>query len=277
MSKAKTFLFNNIKNDIDNMIGISNIEEIQKVTDAWMDDKNNSKDRFNIIKYYFEDAHKILDMASGAGTFVYYGLLNGYDAHGIDCEEWKHDFIKMKANENNYPKVWQSHFLNGFGEKLPYEDSTFDVASSYQTLEHVSDVKMCLSEMIRVTKKGGGIHIECPDYCSTFEPHYQIAWLPLFPKTLANLYIKARGRNIEYLATLNYVTKNSIKQNVLEIGREQNLDLEIIDINKESFIKVLKKRNLQFLENLYILYRGLQYIRNLFIKEMQVNLIIIKH
>ncbi|WP_219925286.1 methyltransferase domain-containing protein [Aeromonas veronii] len=36
-----------------------------------------------------------------------------------------------------------------------FEDNTFDVVTTYQTLEHVQDVAACIDELIRVAKPGG--------------------------------------------------------------------------------------------------------------------------
>lgn len=276
MSEAKLFLLNNIKKDIKEAIGVINEKEIKNVADAWMNDESNSKHRFKIIEKYLPKSKKILDMASGAGTFVYFGLLNGYEVYGIEPEQWKHIFNKMKAAEYGYPKEWQNNFIESIGETLPFKDNYFDVSSSYQTLEHVQDPKKCISEMVRVTKNEGGIHITCPDYRSTYEGHYNIAWLPLFPRVLANIYLKLRGKNPLYLTTLNYITSSKIKKYLIEISEEKNINLHIIDLNKEKFKEKLKKRNLFFLEGFYFVFNSLIYMKKLFRSEIQTNLLIIK-
>ncbi len=269
MSKAKDFLKSKMIEDF-KLIGKPehlNQDDLEHVASTWMDDKNNSKHRFDVIKKELPEAHKILDMAAGAGTFVFYGLLNGYDCYGIDPEDWKFEFNSMKIEENNYPQNWIEKFQKGYGEKLPYENNSFDLVSSYQTLEHVQDIKKCLSEMCRVVKMGGGIHIMCPDYRSTYEGHYNIAWLPLFPRKLANIYLKLRGRNTAYLKTLNYITKPSILKYLSDIKIEQNLEIEIVDLNKKYFIERLESKKLFFLSNFYFLYLTLMYLKKLFKSE----------
>lgn len=244
---------------------------LNRIVNAWMDDKNNSKHRFDVIKEEIPRAYKILDMASGTGTFVYYGLLNGYDCYGIDPAEWKFRFLKMKAIEYNYPKDWNDRFIKGYGENLPFKDDSFDVVSSYQTLEHVQDIKKCIREMVRVTKSEGGIHIMCPDYRSTFEGHYMLPWLPLFPKKLANIYLKARGRSTKYLTTLNYTTPKKIKKYLLDIGQEEKISLNIVDLNKKKFTKKIQEKNLCFLRNCYFVHYWREYCKRLFRSEMNIN------
>jgi ubiquinone/menaquinone biosynthesis C-methylase UbiE len=270
MSKAKDFLKERMREDF-KLIGDVDEKILENVAQAWMNDKINSKHRYDFIKKQMPQAEKFLDMASGAGTFVYYGLLNGYDVQGIDPEEWKDEFNKLKAEEYNYPKEWQDKFINGYGEDLPFETNSFDLVSSYQTLEHVQDVKQCIVEMCRVVKNGGGIHIMCPDYRSTYEGHYSIAWIPLFPRNLASLYLKFRNKNPEYLKTLKYTTSKNIREYIIEIAREKNVTLTIIDINKKNFERKLNSKNLNFFKNLYFLYYAMEYTRRLFRSEMNVN------
>ncbi len=128
--------------------------------------------------------------------------------------------------------------------------------------------------MCRVVRDGGMIHIICPDYRGTYEGHYRIAWIPLFPKKLAKLYLKLRGKNPAYLQTLNYTTKPLIESYLHEIKFEQNIDLEIIDLNKKSFEERLVRRNLKFLNRFYFIYYMIIYLKNLFRQELSINLLI---
>lgn len=278
MSKAKIYLREMLIKDWQWIGSREDLDDevLDNIVDAWMNDQSNSKHRYDVIKREMPEAHKILDMASGTGTFVNYGLLNGYDCYGIDPEDWKFEFIKMKAQENHYPEKWHEKFIKGYGENMPFEDDNFDLTSSYQTLEHVQDVKQCIREMLRVTKSGGGVHIMCPDYISTFEGHYMLPWLPLFPRKLANMYLRLRGRNTKYLTTLNYTTSYNIKKYILYWAKKDNLVLEILDLNKEAFYTKFKKKNLyitwiQLIKFFYFLYYMLQYSKKLFKSEMNIN------
>jgi ubiquinone/menaquinone biosynthesis C-methylase UbiE len=247
---------------------------VDSVVDAWMDDEHNSAHRFDVIKDKLPSANKILDMASGCGTFVYYGLLNGFNVHGIDPEEWKHTFHALKAAEKDYPKAWSDHFRKGVGENLPYDANAFDCVSSYQTLEHVQDVEKCLSEMIRVTRPGGGLHIMCPDYRSTYEAHYLLPWLPFFPRKLAMLYLRLMNRPIAGLSTINYVTAASIKRHLRKITGLSAKEVTIVDLNRERFDAALMRRHLLILKPLYFVYRSYQYLSGLFRREIQINLFV---
>jgi len=217
--KVRSFLLKNIIQDSENYFGCSDPKWLNRAVDNWMNDKSNSKWIYELIEENFKikKGCKILDMASGCGTFVFYGLNNRYNVYGIEPEEWKNEVVKIKIDLYNYPIKWQNHFLNAFGENLPFPNKYFDIVSSYQTLEHVSNVKICLQEIFRVTKDKGIIFLHFPDYRSWFEAHYRLPWIPLFPKKIAKIYLKMMNKPTLGLDSINYVTKknviNSIKKN----------------------------------------------------------------
>ena len=245
-------------------------EYIDGICHNWMDDKNQgiSKNRIKVIKEYSPQASTILDVAGGCGTFFFHGLINGYNMHAIEPEQWKNNFIKIKANEYNYPKYWLNNFIKEYGEKLPYKNNSFDCVSSWHTLEHVANVKDCLKEMIRVTKVDGIIHLVCPDYKSTFEGHYKLPWLYCFSKfsIIEKTYLKLLGRPILGLNTFNYITYNKI----ISILEKNHQNIKIIDLNKKKFIKKYK------IKSLYPIYLLSKKIKSIFKKELQINLLIVK-
>ena len=246
--KVGDFLLQNIVRETTRYWGNPDSQWTNYIADAWMNDQSNSRWRYELIKDFFDlnKGARILDMASGCGTFVFYGLLNGYAVYGIEPEEWKNKFNEMKIELYDYPKSWRSRFIEAFGEALPFQDESFDVCSSYQTLEHVSDVKACLKEILRVVRRGGMILLQFPDYRSSFEGHYRLPWLPLFPKLFAGVYLKMLGKPRLGLDSINYVTKKSIMHLLRQNGRVEVTDLDIVQfqrrtediINKFYFLKI---------------------------------------
>jgi len=245
---VKKFLVFNLNRESKLYWGMNDAQWIDRVANAWMSDKSNSVWRYKLIKKFsnFNKNSKILDMASGCGTFVFYGLLNSYNVYGIEPEEWKNKFNRMKIKLYGYPKNWKNKFIKAFGEHLPFQDESFDIVSSYQTLEHVSDVKSCLKEMLRVTKEGGSIFLHFPDYRSTFEGHYRLPWRPLFQKNLAKTYLKILKRPTLGLDTINYVTKRNVIHLLQILG---NSKIVITDLDKLFFHKrtkhIIKKLSLK--------------------------------
>lgn len=191
---------------------------IVDVANSWMDDTGTSAFRWEEqVRMGFANRGPILDMASGCGTFVFGGLVRGFDVYGVEPELWKHRFNHLKAAALQYPGKWMSRCVRAVGERLPWKDGAFRAVSSYQTLEHVNDVRLCLSEMLRVLRPGGRLFLYFPDYRSTFEGHYRIPWLPLFPKALARRYLKVLGRPMAGLDSLHYVTEAGVKKTLLDL------------------------------------------------------------
>lgn len=254
--------------------GVNNRDYIEGIVNAWMDDIGNSKHRFDDIRRFLPDARRVLDIGSGCGTFVFYGLMNGLDVHGVDPEEWKREFNIMKADEAGYPTEWLTRFHMGVGENLPFPDNRFDCVSSYQTLEHVQAPCRVVAEMIRVTRPGGGIHIRCPDYRGTFEGHYRLPWLPLFPRYLARAYLRLLGRPTDGLDSLQYVTRPRVLKWVRLVQKSSDSELVVIDVDEESFYDTIRKRGLPRLAGSFSIYCIFRFIGRLFRRDIGVNLFI---
>jgi len=189
-------------------------------------------------------------MSSGCGTFVFFGLMNGYDIYGVEPAEWKHRFNFLKAKEKGYPDAWLKRSYLGVGEHLPFDDETFDVISTYQTLEHVQSHKKCFSEFKRVLKRGGYLFIQCPNYTSFFEGHYRIPMTPLMNRRLFKIYLKLLKRPTEGLDTINYITRKMIFD---YLGNDYRIyDISIIRTKSRIYDKI--KINSEILAHAYRAY-----------------------
>ena len=268
------FLQTYLEQEFERQTGVKDKGYIISVVDDWMNDLGFFKWRYDAFAEYLPGAKKLLDMGTGCGTCVFYGLMNGYDAYGIDPEEDKHDFIAMKAKEYGYPEEWLDHFFKGVGERLPFPDDCFDLVTTYQTLEHVQDPYRAIEQMIRVTCPGGGIFIACPDYRSFYEGHYLLPWFPLFPRPLARAYLRLLGRPTLGLDNLKYTTRPRVVEWIKKAGTELDAELLIIDIDKQSFLEALRRRGLPVLPWLFPTYRGVCLFRRLFTSEISVNLFV---
>ena len=178
---------------------------------------------------------RILDVATGYGQYFCY-------ASKLEPDKWKVDFVKKKLDLFDMQNL-SEHIVEGFGERIPFDDSFFDCVTTFQTLEHVQKPKKVISEMLRVTKPGGGVHIRCPDYRSTFEAHYQLPWLPLFPRCFAKLYLRTLKRPAEALATICYVTKGRIIKWLHKCAEESGCKIVVMDNDKIAFSNELQKRD----------------------------------
>jgi len=270
---AIEFLYKNLKAENEDYFGNSDEKWLSHVCDAWMNDESNSKHRYDTMRSIIADEKlmksRILDMSSGCGTFVFYGLMNGYDVYGIEPEMWKHQFNFLKAKEKGYPVTWMKRFSLGVGEYLPFKDEAFNIISTYQTLEHVQSHKKCFSEFKRVIKKGGVLFIQCPDYSSFFEGHYRIPMLLLMNRSLFKIYLKILKKPTKGLDTINYITKKTIY-------RFLNNDFEIYDIALIQIKSRICNRIRINSKMLAYFYLTCSQVKNIFRRENSVNLFAIK-
>jgi ubiquinone/menaquinone biosynthesis C-methylase UbiE len=92
---------------------------------------------------------KILDCGAGGGRpptalFSYYG----YETHGIDIHNERLRMAEDFCKENDI----EVQFRQGDMRDLPYEDNSFGLVFSYNTICHLSkiDTKVAMDEMVRV-------------------------------------------------------------------------------------------------------------------------------
>jgi 2-polyprenyl-3-methyl-5-hydroxy-6-metoxy-1,4-benzoquinol methylase len=168
----------------------------------------------------FSLSGRVLDLGSGCGTFIKVCRNRGLDPYGIEPDTDVIEVAKLKAVGDGIVK--------GVGEYLPYRDESFDTITSMSVLEHVQDPEQVIRESVRVLNKNGALWLNAPDYSRCFhEGHYGLFWIPLMPKRLARLYVKAKGRkNAHYVDSIQYVTK----RRMMEVLR--SLDVEITDMQR---------------------------------------------
>jgi ubiquinone/menaquinone biosynthesis C-methylase UbiE len=185
-------------------------DRITRITNNWFNDKENYDGRWAVISARLPEKAKVLDMAAGCGTFLLYGLHLGFDAWGVEPEAWKHDYFARKIAASAYHDHYRQRLVTGWGEALPFPAVHFDLVTTYQTLEHVRDVRQCLGEMLRVLKPGGILYVRAPDYSGFFEPHYGLPFLPKMNKAIASFYLQLLGRPLAALRELNWITEKQI-------------------------------------------------------------------
>jgi SAM-dependent methyltransferase len=217
--ELEAFLRKHIRDDYANIYGVDDHAEVESVTRRWFDETVDYSGRWTVIEDKRRGAPgRVLDMAAGCGTFVLNGLRRTHDIWGVEPEEWKREFFRQKLALGEYPAEHRDRIVDGIGESLPFPSATFDVVTTFQTLEHVRDVAQCIREMLRVLKPGGALYIRAPDYGGTFEGHYRLPFPPGATKKLAARYLQLLGRPTHGLEDLNFITRKSIVRDLADSG-----------------------------------------------------------
>jgi SAM-dependent methyltransferase len=162
---------------------------------------------------------KILEIGSGNGFSLCYGLLKGLDITGIEPGAQGFNGRYLRAKELlKINGVDEKRLINATAEELPFEDNTFDAVFSVAVLEHVSDVEKAMSESLRVLKPSGILWANCPNYSSFYEGHYNLPWIPNMSKENAKKYVKLFGRDPDFIDGLNFLTPKMFKGKIYLYG-----------------------------------------------------------
>jgi ubiquinone/menaquinone biosynthesis C-methylase UbiE len=145
----------------------------------------------------------VLDLGAGLGGMSEELVLQGANTFAIEPGIAWGSLAQRRAGRHGVPYTLHQ----ARGEELPLEDGSMDVVISLQVLEHVQDPRQVIAEVYRVLKPGGHFYLVCENYLAFTEGHYRVAWLPLLPKRIGALYLRARGRSPRFLyESVTYVT-----------------------------------------------------------------------
>ncbi len=146
---------------------------------------------------------RVLDVGCGFGDLML-GLkeAGAREIVGIDPDT---DWVGIAAKRG---RAYDEYMVSqAVGEYLPLADNSFDIVCSNMVVEHVNDLPLVVSEMIRVLKPGGTCIINFPNYLFPWEPHYRIPWFPYTPKPIGKRLLEMIGRDPYYFEHhIHYVT-----------------------------------------------------------------------
>jgi len=122
--------------------------------------------------------HHVLDLGAGAGIVAQMNF-RGQAARicGVDPD--------TRVESNPYLDEGKT----GFGESIPYSDSSFDVVFADNVLEHLNDPAAVFSEIHRVLKPGGLFLAKTPNRW-----HYMPIIAQLTPHAFHQYVTRLRGR-----------------------------------------------------------------------------------
>lgn len=135
--------------------------------------------------------------AAGIGTKVYAEKVASIIAIDIDQPAVLHAGAQNDTANTTYC-VMDSQMMG-------FPDASFDVVICAHVYEHVPDAGRLIDEIHRVLKKGGVCFFAAGNRWRVIEPHYQLPFLSMMPKSLAHKYLRIIGRgNYYYENHLSY-------------------------------------------------------------------------
>lgn len=190
-------------------------------------------------KYKNKDA-KVLDCGSGIGLSLYYLSKFYKNIIGIDVDQQNIRIAKKQFNKLGC----NTKIILYDGKKLPYRDNTFDLIISMEVWEHVKNPDIMLSEIRRVLKPGGILHITTANKLWPIEPHYHLPFLSYLPYWIADRYVKILKRG-PYYHDIHLPTytefKNNIEKNfiVKDVTFEALMNYKKYGLDKERGKKII--------------------------------------
>ena len=185
--------------------------------------------------------NKVLEIGSGMGLFTIVGQFLGINCVGVEPGDEKYDGSVLIAHEAlRANQLSESIIKKGYAEQLPFQDEEFDCVCSFQTIEHVNDPRLMLTEAYRVLKPGGILLLECPNYNYPLEVHYGVAVPTFFGRTVTKLFLWLQQRPIHFLKHVNWVTPQTLQTWLLTANFEvefigPKIDVQELELDIVSF------------------------------------------
>jgi SAM-dependent methyltransferase len=158
--------------------------------------------------------HRLLNVGCGTGGFNVVAQEAGLYTVGVDADPEAIAICGLKREKAG------GLFVRAAAERLPFPDGAFDVVHCFSAIEHVDSVEQTVTEMVRVTRRGGFIYVHTPNAWSWYEGHYKLFWAPFLPPALGRLYLRLRGRPRAYLSTLRRLTPAALRRAFARAGVE---------------------------------------------------------
>ncbi len=109
---------------------------------------------------------------------------------GLDISKIDIWLAKKRIEEN---KITNVELVCDSGEKLPFEDETFDLIIATDVIEHVANQEKFLREAYRALKVEGFFYFNSPNRFNIFgpEPHVKVWGVGFLPRRYMSRYVKA--------------------------------------------------------------------------------------
>ncbi|MDP9314544.1 MAG: class I SAM-dependent methyltransferase [Chloroflexota bacterium] len=161
---------------------------------------------------------RFVEVGSGMGLFVLTGKALGFDVVGVESSTNRYESSLGIARSLFQANALPLTLIQAYSETLPLPSASVDVVASFQTFEHVAELRNTLSEIRRILKPGGLLFAQAPNYRSFYEAHYGIFAPLALGKSWLKLYLRLRGRPTEFLAHLQWLSPAALRTMARDVG-----------------------------------------------------------
>jgi len=207
---------------------------------------------YNIVSKYSNKKSRVLDIGCANGGFLAYLHNKGYtDLHGVEPIGVEEKYAEFSIKK-------------GTAEKIPYEDSYFDIICMDQVLEHVYDVGKVFDEINRVIKPNGFLCVSLPNASKYHKKyffdfyffllkehiqHFDLSHLKFIGNLKNFKYVEHKNSDLEERPakiifpnlTVVFQLHSPIK---IKTGNIKKLKKILQKYTKKEYIKLKKKQNI---------------------------------
>jgi ubiquinone/menaquinone biosynthesis C-methylase UbiE len=129
----------------------------------------------------------VLDLGCSTGFIAHELHLAGAHVVGVDIDEPGLERARQRFGS-------QIEFVVADGERLPFDDDSFDAIVFNQIYEHVLDPEAVMAEIRRVLRPEGAVYLGFGNRMAIMEPHHKLPFLSWLPYKAADRYVALTGR-----------------------------------------------------------------------------------
>jgi SAM-dependent methyltransferase len=153
-----------------------------------------------------------LDVGCGYGVNSY---VFGQDFKNVICLDQSPRNLEECRNRID-PKDKNLFLVRGDAQLLPFKRESFDLVSAFSLIEHVSDKKEMLGELLSILKKDGELVLQFPNKYFFMELHTGLPAYFIPPSPIKPWFLRKIG--YERLLEINIPTVREIKKIIEDLG-----------------------------------------------------------
>ena len=218
-----------------NVVGSDNIADIYDIKHNDIYNNIEQKRLQLVIKGLLDMINKekinVLDYGSGTGNLSAKFLKFNCDVTACDISKKSLDFLEKKMGHSANLKT---KLFNG--ERLPFDDNSFDIVATYSVLHHIPDYLSAVSEMIRVCKPDGYIYIDHERNGNRWMPDDNLKmWIKITKKSraehLIGLFKTKELFSFDFIKTVFmkiFINRRYERQGDLHVWRDDHIEWQEI-------------------------------------------------